>query len=51
MKIQQLQNLVTVIDCDSINKATKKLYMTQPNISQSTCFSGIWHYLFSLFND
>lgn len=30
MKIQQLQNLVTVIDCGSINKAAKKLYMTQP---------------------
>lgn len=35
MKIQQLQNLVTVIDCGSINKAAKKLYMTQPNISRS----------------
>ena len=35
MKTQQLQNFVEVIDCGSINKAAKKLYMTQPNVSRS----------------
>ena len=35
MKTQQLQNFVEVIDSGSINKAAKKLYMTQPNVSRS----------------
>ena len=40
MKTQQLQNFVEVIDCGSINKAAKKLYMTQPNVSRSTVPTG-----------
>ena len=35
MDLQQLRYAVTVAECGSINKAAKKLYMGQPNLSKS----------------
>lgn len=35
MRIEQLNNFIEVVDCGSINKASEKLYISQPNLSRS----------------